>query len=123
MSLFCFSLAGARMAFAGAIKRSTESMILLQGGIAFLLDAPDAHLSVRMSRVQAACSPYCEDPRKLGSRCDRNCFTGHLRQIRMNRDFPLPPIRSTHGQFGSGLATGYGAATMRSEERRVGKEC
>src|ERR1035441_6226231 len=100
------------MAVSGAMQRSTGAMILLQGGMTFLLDAPDAHLSVRMSRVQPACNPYCEDPRKLGLRSDRNCFTDHLRQIRMNRDFPLPPIRSTHGQFGSGLVTGYRAATM-----------
>src|ERR1035437_5637264 len=106
-----FSCRG-RMAVSGAMQRSTGAMILLQGGMTFLLDALDAHLSVRMSRVQPACSPYCEDPRNMGTRRDRNCFTDRLRQVRMNRDFPLLPIRSTHGQFGSGLAAGYGAATM-----------
>jgi len=100
------------MAVSGAMQRSTGAIILLQGGMAFLLDAPDVHLSVRMSRVQAAGSPYCEDPRKPGSCRGSNCFLDHLRQMCMNKNFPLPPIRFTHGQFGSGLATGYGAATM-----------
>lgn len=54
------------MVVAGAIKRSTGENIKPQGGIAFLLDAPDVHFNVRLSRVEAACSPYCEEPRKPG---------------------------------------------------------
>jgi hypothetical protein len=30
----------------------------------------------------------------------------------MNRVFPLSPIRSTHGQFGSGQTTGHSAANI-----------
>ena len=110
--LLFFCLAGARMVVAGAKKRSTKVNILPQGGIAFLLYSLSVNLCVHMSGVHAAGSPYCEDPRKLESCCDCNCFLDYLRHMCMNRDCPLLPIRSTHGHFKSGQATGRGTATM-----------
>ena len=98
------------MTVAGAKKRSMRVNILTQGGIAFLLDFLGVSMCVHVSGVHAADSPYREDPRKLES-CS-NCFSDTLRHICMSRDFPLLPIRSTHGQFKSGQATGRGTATI-----------
>jgi len=75
-----------------------------------LLNALGVKLNVRMSGIQAAGSPYCMEPRKPETgREGASCFESAT--TRMNRFFPYSPIRSTHGQFASGLATGHGAAT------------
>jgi hypothetical protein len=98
------------MTVAGAMKRSTGVNILPQGGIAFLLDALGVKLSVRMSGIQAAGSPYCMEPRKPETgRKGASFFESAV--TRMNRFFPFSPIRSTHGQFSSGIEAGHGAAT------------
>jgi hypothetical protein len=100
---------------AGAMKRSTEVKILPQGGIAFLLDALGVNLSVRMSGLHAVGSAYCMEPRKPDAGHKGIRFFEPT-TTRMNRVFPLSPIRSTHGQFASGQAAGHGAATMAVRE-------
>jgi hypothetical protein len=103
------------MAVAGVMQHSTGVNVLLQGGIAFLLDAMGENTNIRMFRVQAAGSPYCMEPRKPKSGRGRASFSGS-RATNMNRGFSLPPVRSTHGQFESGQATVRGAATTAVSE-------
>jgi hypothetical protein len=92
MVFFVFFLPEWRMAVSGAMQRITGAIILLQGGIAFLLDAPDAQLNVRMSRVQAAGIPHCENFHMPDLCSGRSFFSDYRRQIRMNRGFPPLPF-------------------------------
>lgn len=109
--LTTFSLAGARMVFAGAKKRSTRVTILPRGGVVFLLDSQCVKLSVRMTEVHMSGSPsyafQCKPGR--GSGCTIS-FTISTRNT--NGFFPFFPIRSAHGQYKSGQVTGHGTASM-----------
>lgn len=109
--LFFVYLAGARMTDAGAVKRSTGVKSLPQGGIGFLLGALGVNLMVYISGVPAASNPYCMEPRKPETSGEGASFFISTK-THTNRLFPLSPIRSTHGQFGSGQATGHSAANI-----------
>lgn len=103
------------MVVAGATKRNTGVNILTLGGIVFSLDTLGVNLSVRVSRVHEA---YC--PSNVGPHMPEvgREVTSFFRPttINMNRIFPLYPIRSKYGQFGSGLATGDRSASIAASE-------
>ena len=107
---FSVLLASARsMAIPAAIlRRPGSGCPSAKRGISFLFHALDVNWSGRMSKVQTADNPHCARPRKAWSGCSCSSLAGPP-ATNMNRDFSLPSIGTTHGQFESGLATGRGA--------------
>ena len=95
----------------GAVKRSTGVKNLPQVGIASLLGALGVNLMVYISGVPAAGFPYCMETRKPEIGVRSASYFGSTK-THLNKVFPLSPIRSTHGQFGSGQTTGHSAANI-----------